>query len=83
MSFLWKSRDADIFHHPVDVKKFGIPHYYDIIKKPMDFTTIKKKLNHNIYEHPQQFLDDVNLVFQNCILFNGDQSNFGIISQRI
>ena len=38
---LWKAKGAFFFHHPVDPKKYGINDYFDIVKKPMDFTTIK------------------------------------------
>lgn len=39
-----------IFHVPVDPIKLGIEDYFDIIKQPMDFGTIKNNLNNNIYE---------------------------------
>lgn len=39
-----------MFSAPVDTKKYqGIDDYYDIIKNPMDFGTIKTKLNNNVY----------------------------------
>ena len=41
MNSLWKVKDAEIFHKPVDPMELGIPDYFDIIKNPMDFTTIK------------------------------------------
>ena len=47
---LWKTRHAYIFHAPVDPVKLGIDDYSEIIKTPMDFGTIKNKLNNNIYE---------------------------------
>lgn len=37
----WKIKEAHLFHAPVDVKKLGIPDYLQIIKKPMDFGTVK------------------------------------------
>jgi hypothetical protein len=40
----WKIRDAHLFHAPVDVKRLGIPDYLNIVKKPMDFGTIKVTL---------------------------------------
>ena len=38
---LWNIPNAWIFHEPVDPKKLGIPKYFDIIKNPLDFGTIK------------------------------------------
>jgi len=43
MQVLWKVKDSELFHRPVDPIELGIPDYTDIIKKPMDFTTIKVK----------------------------------------
>lgn len=80
---LWKTKDANIFHHPVDVKKYEIPHYFDIVKNPMDLGTVKSKLSNNIYVHPTQFIEDVDLVFHNCILFNQQESAFGMVASRL
>ena len=41
LTAVWKIKDAVIFHSPVDVHKLGIPDYLDIVKKPMDFGTIR------------------------------------------
>jgi hypothetical protein len=38
---IWKHNSAYIFHEPVDPVKLNVPDYYDIIKNPMDFATIK------------------------------------------
>ena len=43
----------------------------------MDFTTIKEKLKAFKYKNLQEFLDDVLLVFNNCILYNGEQNQYG------
>ena len=37
----------------------------------MDFGTIKTKLTYNAYDDEKDFYADMNLVFDNCILFNG------------
>lgn len=49
----WKQKGAHWFHEPVDPVKFGIMDYFDIITKPMDLGTVKKKLNYNAYNNPQ------------------------------
>ncbi|KAI0701725.1 Bromodomain-containing protein [Earliella scabrosa] len=38
-------KDASPFIQPVDPIALGIPHYPSIIKRPMDFSTIERKLN--------------------------------------
>ncbi|OXB73664.1 UNVERIFIED_CONTAM: hypothetical protein H355_017086 [Colinus virginianus] len=55
---------------PVDQR---IPNYYKIIKKPMDLSTVKKKLQKKHSQHyqtPEDFVADVRLIFKNCERFN-------------
>lgn len=40
----------------------------------MDFGTIKRKLNTAKYLETQEFLDDIQLVFTNCDIYNQPQS---------
>lgn len=67
-------KDAGPFLKPVDVVKLKIPLYYNFIKRPMDLSTIERKINVNAYETPQQFIDDFNLMIDNCAKFNGENS---------
>lgn len=41
LSAVWKIKQAVIFHTPVDPVKLGIPDYFDVVKRPMDFGTVK------------------------------------------
>ncbi|KAJ1950970.1 hypothetical protein EC988_004193 [Linderina pennispora] len=58
------------FMAPVDPVKQNVPTYFDIIKKPMDLGTIRKKLDRQKYRTAEEFRDDVQLVLHNCFLFN-------------
>ena len=49
---------------------FQAPDYYDVIKKPIDFSKIKGKLNECKYTSDDEFLADIMLVFQNCQQYN-------------
>ncbi len=71
MTSLCKYKDSEIFLRPVNPMELGIPDYHDIIKRPMDFGTIKRKLNTYVYRNCQEFSEDVDLVFENCFLYNG------------
>jgi bromodomain-containing factor 1 len=73
---LMKQPNAQMFHQPVDIILYGIPDYPNIVKKPMDFGTIKAKLLSNIYNSSREFLDDIELVFYNCVLYNGVSESF-------
>ena len=71
VNHLWRQYGAAIFFAPVDPIAYDIPDYYDIIKTPMDLGTIKQKLTNNEYLRCQDFISDVELVFSNCISYNG------------
>ena len=58
------------FLTPVDPVALNIPTYHSIIKKPMDLSTIRTKLDQGQYENAKEFEADVRLVFQNCYKFN-------------
>ena len=58
------------FRQPVDPTALQIPDYFEIIKKPMDLSSIKKKLDTGQYIDPWQYVDDVWLMFDNAWLYN-------------
>jgi len=78
INILWKVKGAYLFHKPVDPEELGIPDYPQIIKNPMDFSTIKKKLSNNLYTNFKQFNDDIKLTFDNCFLYNGANTSVGL-----
>ena len=60
-----------MFARPVDWKKLGLNDYPEIVKNPMDITTLQKNLNASLYPNISQLLQDANLIFENCRLYNG------------
>jgi hypothetical protein len=38
----------------------------------MDLGTVRRKLNHNCYGSAKEFVDDMNLIWNNCYKYNGD-----------
>ncbi|KAL3209839.1 hypothetical protein MRX96_037649 [Rhipicephalus microplus] len=58
------------FRQPVDPQLLQIPDYFDIVKNPMDLSTIKRKLDTGQYQDPWQYVDDVWLMFDNAWLYN-------------
>ncbi|NWU88887.1 TRI66 protein, partial [Upupa epops] len=58
------------FHEPVSPLA---RHYYQIIKRPMDLSVIRKKLqkkDKSHYSAPEELVTDVRLMFWNCAKFN-------------
>ncbi|KAJ7178350.1 hypothetical protein C8R43DRAFT_973061 [Mycena crocata] len=62
------------FQHPVNGEE--VPDYYDVIKEPMDFQTMSEKLEANAYKTVEAFLEDAQLVFDNCRRYNPEGSNY-------
>uniref|UniRef100_A0A8C1IW98 histone acetyltransferase n=1 Tax=Cyprinus carpio TaxID=7962 RepID=A0A8C1IW98_CYPCA len=58
------------FRQPVDPMLLGIPDYFDIVKNPIDLSTIKRKLDTGQYQEPWQYVDDMWLMFNNAWLYN-------------
>ncbi|XP_051573028.1 CREB-binding protein-like isoform X2 [Myxocyprinus asiaticus] len=58
------------FRQPVDPTLLGIPDYFDIVKNPIDLSTIKRKLDTGQYQEPWQYVDDIWLMFNNAWLYN-------------
>lgn len=59
-----------IFHAPV--KKKEVPDYYDIIKNPIDLSSMKAKTKRTEYKKIDQFKEDVELLVSNARLYNGE-----------
>ncbi|XP_034435363.1 bromodomain adjacent to zinc finger domain protein 2B isoform X13 [Hippoglossus hippoglossus] len=72
---LERHQDAWPFLTPVNLK--SVPGYRKVIKKPMDFSTIREKLVSSQYQNLETFIIDVNLVFDNCEKYNEDNSDIG------
>jgi len=52
------------------------------VDKPMDFSTMRIKLNNNCYENEEEFRDDIVLIYENCIKYNGELSIYGQMSKN-
>ncbi|KAI8331780.1 Bromodomain-containing protein [Chlamydoabsidia padenii] len=83
MRNLKKHRDATPFIHPVDYIKLKVPDYPQIIKHPIDLTTIDGKLQHGEYNDVDQFVADIRLLFNNCYKFNGPEAMVSMLCQNV
>ena len=72
---LWENEESVPFREPVDYKTLGLLDYPILIRTPMDLSTIKKKLKANKYRKNQDFIDDIQLIWENCKHYNLDTSN--------
>ena len=83
-----KHKYAWVFGKPVDPVALHIPDYFDIIKEPMDFGTIKDRLDKKVYAKedgggPMKFARDMRLVFDNCATYNTAESDAGLMGSTL
>ncbi|XP_051016128.1 bromodomain-containing protein 1 isoform X2 [Acomys russatus] len=65
---------AKIFAQPVSLKE--VPDYLDHIKHPMDFATMRKRLEAQGYKNLHAFEEDFNLIVDNCMKYNAKDTVF-------
>jgi Bromodomain/Bromodomain extra-terminal - transcription regulation len=61
----------------------GLLDYPTLIKRPMDFGTIKKKVKNQEYSTLYACGDDVRLIWNNCMTYNADGSDFYKLAQSL
>ncbi|KAG8163470.1 hypothetical protein KVR01_006767 [Diaporthe batatas] len=54
------------------VNKDDVHDYYDVIKEPMDLSTMEQKLEMDQYTTPEDFTKDATLIFKNCRQYNSE-----------
>jgi hypothetical protein len=68
----YDERNGGAFSAPVSKEEF--PEYYDVIDKPMDYSTMRRKLENGEYRSAQAMQKDFILILQNCRKFNASTS---------
>ncbi len=69
--------------YPVDPVAFNIPTYFDVIKNPMDISTVQNKVDKGIYYMQKEFDDDVRLIWANAMLFNQEGEEIHLMAKRL
>lgn len=65
---------ARIFAQPVSLKE--VPDYLEHIKQPMDFSTMRKRLEAQGYSSLPEFEEDFDLIVDNCMRYNAKDTVF-------
>lgn len=58
------------------VNKRDAPNYFNIIKRPMDLNTVMKRLKSFHYKSKTEFVDDLMVIWHNCLKYNADPNHF-------
>uniref|UniRef100_A0AAV1T9Y2 histone acetyltransferase n=1 Tax=Peronospora matthiolae TaxID=2874970 RepID=A0AAV1T9Y2_9STRA len=67
---MFHKRNHGFFNVRVDPLVWNIPHYFEVVKQPMDLTLVKNKCMNLEYASADECAADVRLVFTNACLFN-------------
>ncbi|CAG0888530.1 unnamed protein product [Darwinula stevensoni] len=70
-----QERDTqEIFAEPVDTEE--VTDYLDVITHPMDFSTMRKKVDNCQYARVEDFESDFSLMIRNCLTYNSKDTVF-------
>lgn len=72
---------GQIFAEPVDIKE--VPDYPEFISQPMDFSTMRSKLESHAYRSVSDLETDFNLMVSNCLLYNSKDTVFHRAALRL
>ncbi|KAM6453620.1 bromodomain and PHD finger-containing protein 3 isoform 6-T7 [Liasis olivaceus] len=81
LDLLQEKDPAQIFADPVNLSE--VPDYLEFISKPMDFSTMRKKLESHQYETLDEFEEDFNLILANCMRYNSKDTIFHRAAVRL
>ncbi|KAM0679343.1 Transcription initiation factor TFIID subunit 1 [Binucleata daphniae] len=72
---------GSVFHKPVNVKKFT--NYLQFVSEPIDLGTIRVKARQNKYKKYSDFVNDIKLMRDNCIKYNGVEHSFSKVAEEM
>jgi len=55
---------------PVDVVALGLHDYYNVVKEPMDLSTVENRMKHGYYFTAAEFAEDCRKIWNNAFLYN-------------
>ncbi|XP_047660095.1 bromodomain-containing protein 1 isoform X3 [Tachysurus fulvidraco] len=71
---LQEKDQAKIFAQPVSIEE--VPDYMDHIRHPMDFSTMRKRIDAQAYSNLDDFEADFDLIISNCMKYNAKDTYF-------
>ncbi|XP_017935188.1 bromodomain and PHD finger-containing protein 3 isoform X3 [Manacus vitellinus] len=81
LDLLQEKDAAQIFTEPVNLNE--VPDYLEFISNPMDFSTMRRKLESHLYRTLDEFEEDFNLIVTNCMRYNAKDTIFHRAAVRL
>ncbi|KAF2708470.1 Bromodomain-containing protein, partial [Pleomassaria siparia CBS 279.74] len=66
-----KIKVSQFFKDPVDILAY--PTYTSFVPHPMDLSVMESKLREQTYDNIGHFMEDLDLIINNCVAFNGKE----------
>ncbi|TRZ03681.1 hypothetical protein DNTS_033761 [Danionella cerebrum] len=60
-----------------------MPEYSEIIKTPMDLSVVRSNLKEGSYSTPEEFTEDVRLIFRNCATFHKEDTEMASVGSSL
>ena len=76
-------KEAEPFREPVDYEGLGLTDYPKIVSKMMDLGTLSRNLQEDLYKNVRECLDDLQLIWDNCKLYNVEFSKIYKLAQKL
>lgn len=83
LNVIKRKQNAEPFLDPVDPIALGVPTYFDVIKNPMDLSTVDRKLKEHRYTSPEEFEADMRLIWKNAMTFNPIGTHVYVMAETI
>ncbi|NXF85588.1 BRPF3 protein, partial [Eubucco bourcierii] len=80
LDLLQEKDAAQIFAEPVNLNEAN---YLEFISNPMDFSTMRRKLESHLYRTLDEFEEDFNLIVANCMRYNAKDTIFHRAAVRL
>ncbi|KFU83531.1 Bromodomain and PHD finger-containing protein 3, partial [Chaetura pelagica] len=80
LDLLQEKDAAQIFAEPVNLNEAN---YLEFISNPMDFSTMRRKLESHLYRTLEEFEEDFNLIVANCMRYNAKDTIFHRAAVRL
>lgn len=71
----------NIFYEPITEET--APGYFSVVSKPMDYTTMRSKINDDKYQYYSQFQNDFELMCNNALIYNGSDTVYYSEAKRV
>lgn len=69
------------FQKPVSSKQ--VPDYYDVVKTPIDLSTIRQQVQGHAYQNRDEFMEHVRMMHRNSVLYNGETHDFSKMAEKL